>query len=130
MIESRVVVIRPACVGEACLVSSILQEAAEWLRQRRDPLWSTADLEPSAICADVDCGRYLLAFAGEKAVGTARLALDDPLFWPDAMVGEAAYLHRLAVCRAQAGGTCLGATGVVRRGLAKAARSFQRAFAE
>jgi GNAT superfamily N-acetyltransferase len=92
-------------MGEASLVSSILQEANEWLRRRGHPLWSIAELEPSAISSDVDCGRYLLAFAGMEAVGTVRLTLDDPRFWPDANVGEAVYLHRLAVRRARAGGT-------------------------
>ena len=99
------VLIRLARVGEAPRVSSVLQEAAEWLRQRGEPLWSAADLEPSAICADVDGGRYLLAFAGMEAVGTARVTLDDSLAWPDAIVGEALYLHRLAVRRAHTGGT-------------------------
>jgi hypothetical protein len=47
----------------------------------------------------------LLAFAGMEAVGTARLTLDNSFTWPDAIVGEALYLHRLAVRRAHAGGT-------------------------
>jgi len=59
--------------GESPLVSSILQEAAEWLQQRGDPLWSLPEIEPDAISMDVDAGCYLLAFAGEEAVGTADL---------------------------------------------------------
>jgi GNAT superfamily N-acetyltransferase len=98
-------VLRPSRLGESPLVSSILQEAAEWLQQRGDPLWSSSEIEPEAICTDVDAGQYLLAFAIDEAVGTARLTRDDPLCWPDAITGEAAYLHRLSVRRAHAGGT-------------------------
>jgi GNAT superfamily N-acetyltransferase len=32
-----------------------------------------------------------------------KFQLDDPLFWPDASQGEAAYVHRLAVRRRYAG---------------------------
>jgi GNAT superfamily N-acetyltransferase len=105
VIGPETIVVRPSRIGESPLVSSILQEAAEWLQQRGDPLWSLPEIEPDAISMDVDAGCYLLAFAGKEAVGTARLTPDDPLCWPDAMPGEAAYLHRLSVRRAQAGGT-------------------------
>jgi GNAT superfamily N-acetyltransferase len=105
VIGPETIVVRPSRRGESPLVSSILLEAAEWLRERGDPLWSIPELEPDAISIDVDAGCYLLAFAGEEAVGTARLTRDDPLFWPDAVPGEAAYLHRLAVRRSQAGGS-------------------------
>jgi GNAT superfamily N-acetyltransferase len=104
VVTPQEVVVRPTYAGEAPLVSSVLQEAAEWLRQRGDPLWSTDELAPSAICADVDGGRYVLALVSELAIGTARLTTEDPLFWPDAITGEAMYLHRLAVRRAHAGG--------------------------
>ncbi len=104
MIAPGTIVVRQARIGESPLVSSILQETAEWLQLRGDPLWSLPEIEPEAICMDVDAGYYLLAFADEGAVGTARLTPDDPLCWPDAILGEAAYLHRHSVRRAQAGG--------------------------
>lgn len=103
--SSGIVAVRPAHEGEAALVASVLQEAAEWLRQRGDPLWSASELEPSVISSDVGAGHYLLAFAAQQVVGAARLTLDDPLCWPEGVAGEAAYLHRLAVRRAHAGGT-------------------------
>lgn len=98
------VVVRRTFAGEAERVSSVLEEAAEWLRLRGDPLWSLADLRPARVRADVDAGCYVLAFLGARAVGTARLTREDPHFWPDAAAGEAIYLHRLAVRRESAGG--------------------------
>jgi GNAT superfamily N-acetyltransferase len=102
--DSGSVVVRPARASETLIVSSILQEAAEWLCQRGDPLWSASELAPEAVGGDVDAGFYLLAFADAEAGGTARLTPEDPAFWPDAIPGEAAYIHRLAVRRAYAGG--------------------------
>jgi len=96
--------VRRARSEEAPLVVSILREAAVWLEQRGVPLWSDGELAPETIRHDVDEGHYLLAFSGELAVGTARLALEDALFWPEAAADEAAYLHRLAVRRSSAGG--------------------------
>jgi hypothetical protein len=37
-------------------------------------------------------------------VGTACLTAGDPQYWPEAIDGEAMYVHRLAVRRASAGG--------------------------
>ncbi len=98
------VVVRAATSVEAPIVLSILREAAAWLEQRGIPLWREAELEPATISRDVNAGHYVLAFSGDLAVGTARLTLDDPLFWPDAAADDAVYLHRLAVRRSHAGG--------------------------
>jgi GNAT superfamily N-acetyltransferase len=119
------VVVRRTCAGEAERVSSVLEEAAEWLRLRGDPLWSLADLGPARVRADVDAGCYVLAFLGARAVGTARLTREDPLFWPDAAPGEALYLHRLAVRREQAGG---GVSHAILDWVADAARALGRVY--
>lgn len=49
-------------------------------------------------------GRYVVAFIGGEAAGTARVTPADELFWPEAPAGEAFYVHRLAVRRRHAGG--------------------------
>ena len=98
------IVVRTAEVAEVAVVSSILREAHAWLSARDLALWSDDLLTPAALGSDVDAGRYVLAFVAGEAAGTARLTLDDPVYWPDAAEGEATYLHRLAVRRAYAGG--------------------------
>lgn len=87
----------------------MLTEAAEWLQQRGTPLWSRSDLGREVLAPDVAAGCYVLAFEEERAVGTMRLTLEDPSFWPDGGADEAVYVHRLAVRRTHAGGQLSGA---------------------
>jgi GNAT superfamily N-acetyltransferase len=84
-------------------VSTILREAAAWLRVRGIPLWNDEELLPSHLHSERARGRYCLAHRGGDAVGTARIQLTDEELWPDAIPGEAIYLHRIAVRRAAAG---------------------------
>lgn len=95
--------IRIARETEAALVSSVLVEAATWIARRNAPLWPMEQLGADAIAADVGAGRYALAMVGTEAVGTARLTLDDPEYWPDAVTGVAVYVHKIAIRRAWAG---------------------------
>jgi GNAT superfamily N-acetyltransferase len=96
--------IRRAVPAETELVSEILTEATLWLRSCGMTLWRPEQLTPQQTEPDVRSGHFFLAFSGDAAVGTMRLTPADPRFWPDALPGEALYLHRLAVRRAAAGG--------------------------
>jgi ribosomal protein S18 acetylase RimI-like enzyme len=84
-------------------VSSILREAATWLRERGMPLWRDEDLLPAQLRRDVAQGLYCLARSGDAASGTARIQMQDPEIWPEATPGQAAYVHRIAVRRGAAG---------------------------
>src|SRR5690625_4541941 len=46
---------------------------------------------------------HLVASCSDGIVGCCTLSAEDPEFWPDALKGEAAYLHKLAVRRTHAG---------------------------
>lgn len=96
--------VRQACLDDLETVALILSEAANWQEAQGAPLWSAEDVAPEAMKGKVAAGLYWLAFVGDEAVGCVLYQLEDPLFWPDAELGEAAYLHRLAVRRAHAGG--------------------------
>jgi GNAT superfamily N-acetyltransferase len=96
--------VRVANDAELALVSEILNEAAAWLAARGQAIWSPDELVPATLAPDVRARHYYLGFAGREALGVFRLTLDDPEFWPEALPGEAAYVHRLAVRRASAGG--------------------------
>jgi GNAT superfamily N-acetyltransferase len=96
--------VRVARPGEVSSVSAVLGEAAAWLESRGMPLWDDDELDPAAIAADVNAGRYVLALSGGTAVGTARVTLEDPEFWPEDTNGAGVYVHRRAVRRAHAGG--------------------------
>jgi GNAT superfamily N-acetyltransferase len=111
--------IRRAVPAETGLVSEILTEAALWLRSRGMTLWQPEQLTPEQTEPDVRNGHFFLAWRGTDAVGTMRLTPSDPRFWPDALPGEALYLHRLAVRRAFAGGPVSSA--LLRGAVARAA---------
>lgn len=66
-------------------------------------MWKTHELEPAVVAADVAAGLCFLAECGGEVAGTMRFQLEDKLFWPDRPLGEACYVHRLAVRRAFAG---------------------------
>jgi GNAT superfamily N-acetyltransferase len=85
-------------------VSSILLEAADWLKERDIPMWRADELSRERIAIDVAEGHFFLARCGGEAAGTIKFQLQDTVFWPDTPADEAAFVHRLAVRRAFAGG--------------------------
>lgn len=98
------ITISQALPHEVASVSSILLEAAAWLQERGIPMWRGDELSPERIAADVTEGDFFLARCGEEAAGTIKFQLQDTVFWPDTPAAEAAFVHRLAVRRAFAGG--------------------------
>jgi GNAT superfamily N-acetyltransferase len=100
----KAIKISQALPQETEIVSSILLEAAQWLRERGSPMWRDDELSSERIFADVVAGYFFLAECDGEAVATIKFQLHDTLFWPDVPAGEAAFIHRLAVRRAFAGG--------------------------
>lgn len=96
--------IRQAVATDTGLVSGVLREAALWLESRGEPLWRDDELRSDRLASEVERGLYFVGERAEGVVAAVRYQLDDPLFWPDAPPGEAAFIHRLAVRRHVAGG--------------------------
>jgi GNAT superfamily N-acetyltransferase len=117
--------IRQAEVRDTERVSSVLIEAADWLRERGIPMWRADELSPDRIDADVVRGDFFVAEVGEEIVGTAKFQLKDDLLWPDVPADEAAFVHRLAVRRSYAGGHI---SGLLLRWAADRARRYCRRF--
>ena len=95
--------IRPANSDDAATVSAALVEAAQWLEAAGMRLWRAEELHESEIAADVASGLFFIAECDGIAAAVVRFQLEDPLFWPDVPLGDAAYIHRLAVRRQFAG---------------------------
>jgi GNAT superfamily N-acetyltransferase len=51
----------------------------------------------------VTVGMFFIGERSGQAAGVVRFQLEDAVFWPEAPIGEAAYIHRLAVRRRYAG---------------------------
>jgi GNAT superfamily N-acetyltransferase len=96
--------IRQAGLEDLAGVLSVLHEAARWLEQRGMALWLDGELSPDRIREEVEAGLFHVAEADGIIGGVIMFQLEDPEYWPDAVPGEAAYLHRLAVRRRFAGG--------------------------
>jgi GNAT superfamily N-acetyltransferase len=88
-----------AALADLFTVSSILKEAADWLRATGRAMWRDDELNPDRIQQDVEAGLFHLAhYEGERA-GTIKFQLEDSRFWPDLPENDAAYVHRIAVRR-------------------------------
>jgi GNAT superfamily N-acetyltransferase len=95
--------VRSAQPSEAAEVAAILREAAVWLEQRGMPLWQPSAFEPDRLAPDIASGHYMLAWWHGSPVGVFKYQREDPEIWPDAVPAEAAYIHRVAICRRYAG---------------------------
>ncbi len=98
------IAIRQAIPRDVKISSDILGEAARWLDQCGMSLWKVGELSPSSIADDVSASLFFLAECNGESAGTGKFQLEDLLFWPDVRQEESAFIHRLAVKRAFAGG--------------------------
>jgi GNAT superfamily N-acetyltransferase len=97
------IAIQPAALSESMEVAAILLEAAAWLEQRGMPLWQASEFDTDRLAADIASGQYMLARWGALPAGVFKYQHEDPIIWPDAVPGEAAYIHRVAIRRRYAG---------------------------
>lgn len=95
--------VRQAAPDDVDTVAGILGEAVRWLEQVGKPLWRADEVAAPRIAADVAAGQFFLAECSGEAAGTIKFQLEDPEHWPDLPEPQAAYIHRLAVCRRYAG---------------------------
>jgi GNAT superfamily N-acetyltransferase len=101
--------IRRATAADVDTVSSILLEAANWLKERDVPMWRANELLPERIAKDVREGLFFLGEHTGEPAGTIKFQLSDLEFWPDVAEHESAFIHRLAVRRRFAGGAVCSA---------------------
>ena len=95
--------IRFATAGEADAAVQIWREAATWMIDRGEPLWTVEQFTLADALEHVRAARLVLGFEDDQPVAAFTLQEEDPLFWPDAEPASALYLHRVAVRRTSAG---------------------------
>jgi len=88
-------------------------------------MWRDDELSPDRIAADVAAGYFFLAECAGQAVATIKFQLRDSVFWPDTPADEAAFIHRIAVRCAFAGGQI---SAVLLRWAAERAKNLGRRF--
>lgn len=85
------------------IASSLMNDAAAWLKERGQELWFSEELAPERLKDAVDAGELHLVHMDGKPVGTVIFQLHDRIFWPDMPEGDAAYIHKLTMNREVAG---------------------------
>lgn len=95
--------IRPATLADTQPAIDVLCEAATWLISRSKLLWRPEEFTERTIQPRIRRSELLVAEVGAGIVGVAYRLWEDRQVWPDRPGGEAAYLHKLAVRRANAG---------------------------
>jgi GNAT superfamily N-acetyltransferase len=91
------------------------------MAQNHRMLWNADDLGADFVRPLIARGELVAAHVGGELAGVCTLTRHDPEFWPEDAPGAAAYLHKLAVRRAFAGG---GVTGAIFGFCAQAARAW------
>jgi GNAT superfamily N-acetyltransferase len=93
-----------ALADDVSQVIAVMDEAAAWMSAKGTPAWDLSVLGEAFLASLIARSELLVARCDAAIVGVCTLARDDPEFWPEAPVGLAAYLHKLAVRRTYAGG--------------------------
>jgi GNAT superfamily N-acetyltransferase len=93
--------IRNAVESDTEEVSSVLQEAAQWLSDQGMPMWKADALGPETIAKEIS--DFHVAEFDRRIAGVIKFQTEDEFFWPDVPGGESAFVHRLAVRRRFAG---------------------------
>lgn len=92
-----------ARLNQTEIVSSILQEVADWLIEKGDKLWERDELNSERIKDQVERGMFWLAKIEDEFAGCLRYQLQDLEYWADVPHEDSAFVHRVAVRRKFAG---------------------------
>jgi ribosomal protein S18 acetylase RimI-like enzyme len=97
------VTLRRVSKSELEAVRALRVQAARWLWDRGIHQWNPEGFTDEDTRDDFECHRLYGLWDGEALVGSFRLQDGDPVIWPEAVPGEALYLHCLVVARDRAG---------------------------
>ena len=98
-----IIEVRQALSDDLASVAGIIEEAAAWLESRGWPLLKDDELNRETMHSDIEAGLFFIGYCDGEPGGTIRYQQEDTLFWPDMPMGEAAYIHRIAVLRKYSG---------------------------
>jgi ribosomal protein S18 acetylase RimI-like enzyme len=95
--------VRMATAVEAAEALEIVQSAAAWSERFGAAIWDPASFTLAEQRQLAEAGELVGGFEAGRMVACMRLQPLDPVVWPDDRVGEALYIHKLAVLREAAG---------------------------
>lgn len=96
--------IRKAVEADASKVLDILRSVALWLEgDGPGKLWDASSFALPEIARKVRRSDVVVLEADHEIAACMYVEKNDDIFWPDALPGEALYLHKIAVDRPYAG---------------------------
>lgn len=99
--------IRSSGIDDLVPVSRVLTEAAIWLAEEGMPLWDPVSFSVERLAPEVEGGKFWLFHHSGELAGLLKFERSDELYWPGFSHDDAAYLHKIVVCRRFAGsGLC------------------------
>ena len=93
--------IRPATNDDLPHAIAILREAAQWLIDREQGLWTPDSFTPQKL--EPFISDFHIAWVGPDPAAVVSLTFEDKLFWPEISPGDSIFVHKLAVARKYAG---------------------------
>ena len=81
----------------------LIREVADWLIAKGEPLWGPNETSYEELVRVTRAGELVMGRIDGEAATCMYLHNEDSLFWPHGRLGEAFYVHRLAVARKYAG---------------------------
>lgn len=89
--------------SELSALRALRVQAAQWLQSKGIAQWNPEGFTEQHTRTDFAQHALYGLWDGEVLVGSFRLQESDPEIWPEALPGEALYLHCLVVARSRAG---------------------------
>jgi GNAT superfamily N-acetyltransferase len=82
---------------------ALIRATAEWLINKGEPLWGPNETSLDELKRVARLGELVIGRVENELAACMFLHDEDRLFWPEVALGEALYIHRLAVARRFAG---------------------------
>ena len=91
--------IRRAGIDDFPVVSTVLIEAAHWLREKGIAPWDPENFSKDNLLTQVEDGNFWVCILGGKVAGVLKFQMEDELYWRGFPKDEAVYTHKLTVSR-------------------------------
>jgi GNAT superfamily N-acetyltransferase len=91
-----------ATPAEAAKAQTLIQNVSQWLEQRGIGLWQPSQFSDEWVGRHLERGELVVTKQNGAVVGMMLLMLEDAI-WDDYPMGEAVFVHKVAVSRDHAG---------------------------
>jgi GNAT superfamily N-acetyltransferase len=91
--------VRPATGDDLPHIIAILREAAQWLIDRKQGLWTLEMFTTDKLHSSLIAGDWHIAWVGSDPAAVVSLTFEDKFFWPEIPPDDSIFLHKLAVAR-------------------------------